>query len=43
MYDVKVYEKCHEEETIRALTYAQLQAIKRILSRHKIKFTVIEY
>ena len=41
-YDVKIYEKNGECETIRNLLYHQLHPLLKVLQRHKIKYVVKE-
>lgn len=39
-YDVKIYEKGKEKETIRSLSYGQMVSIRMMLKRLKVKFFV---
>ena len=41
-YDIKIYEKGEERETIRDLKYSQKEAIVSVLARYGIKFQVRE-
>jgi len=41
-YDIKIYEKGEERETIRDLKYSQKEAIVSVLARYSIKFQVKE-
>lgn len=42
MFDIKIFENGEECETIRGLTYHQCHTIKTILTRHNMKFLVID-
>jgi len=41
-YDIKVYEKREERETIRDLKHSQKEAVVSVLARYGIKFQVKE-
>jgi len=41
-YDIKIYEKGEERETIRDLKYSQKEAVVSVLARCGIKFQVKE-